>query len=74
MRVFQWIVAAALVGLVIVGLPVVQAQQGAPQQPAVPIGERVGQRVDNAINRLEQGAATAQATVQQGFASAGQSR
>jgi hypothetical protein len=40
----------------------------------VPIGERVGQRVDNAINRLEQGAATAQATVQQGFASAGQSR
>lgn len=74
MRLFQWIPVAAALGIAGVGLPLVRAQQPQtappPQQPAGSLGQQVGTRVGNALDRVEQGAATAEAAVQQGFATA----
>jgi len=47
-----------------------QPQTTPPQQPAASFGQQVGTRVGNALDRVEQGAATAEAAVQQGFATA----
>ena len=69
MRNFQWIIAAALLGLAVVGWSHGRAQQAAPPQSgAARVGQQAGAGVDSAINRIEQGAAAAEAGVQQGFA------
>ncbi|HEY5315018.1 MAG TPA: BON domain-containing protein [Pirellulales bacterium] len=70
MRTFQWMILVASLGVSVVGLAVVRAQQPPPQQPDGTFGQRVGTRVGDALDRVEQGAATAEAAVQQGFASA----